>query len=114
MFLEIFSSGRPWRAVPKGQTVRIVPKLHIFFHGLAHSVLLTKGRYFDFSMQFFVGGIDSFASIGSRVFFSQIFDKEHNCSITRLLFSVDPIMNSKVYSIKMVNRQISSWKMMLV
>ena len=61
--------------------------------------VLTKGRYFDFSMQFFVGGIDSFTSIGSRVFFSQIFDKEHNCSITRLLFSVDPIMNSKVISV---------------
>ena len=66
----------------------------IFSQG-AFSKKLTKGRYFNFSMQFFVGGIDSTTSIGSRVFFSQIFDKEHNCRITGLLFGVDPIMNSE-------------------
>ena len=50
---------------------------------------LTESRDIHLCMHFFICGIDSTASISSRIFFSQIFDEKHDGRITWLLLSVD-------------------------
>ena len=60
--------------------------------------LLTEGGDFDLGMHFFIGGIDSAASVIARVFFSQIFDKKHDGCVTRLLLGVDPIYEKQLLS----------------